>query len=74
MRAYFDKSMEQWFPLDPIIVGECSHCEEDLVKGQEVIKSEGEYFCDLECFKNYLLDTSDWHYTSMEGRDDYNDW
>ncbi|OMI07678.1 hypothetical protein BVL54_19835 [Bacillus paralicheniformis] len=40
---------------EPKVIARCCSCSEALVEGQEVITwVEEDFFCDIDCFKNYM--------------------
>ncbi|WP_339171503.1 hypothetical protein [Anoxybacillus sp. FSL W8-1294] len=42
------------------MIGECAHCHAGIFKGYEVIRYEGELFCDTHCLGEYLLEVVDY--------------
>lgn len=40
---------------EPQVIKHCESCGEELYEGHEAITwAEDEFFCDIECFKNYM--------------------
>lgn len=62
MSGYFDVNMGQWYPTEPVEVGECAYCGAELYEGDEVVVCDGEHFCDTACLQEYLISTVDYNY------------
>ena len=40
-------------------VAECDNCHRELYKGNEVIRYEGDLFCDTSCLGEFLIQNAD---------------
>ncbi|QBX91047.1 hypothetical protein PHGAL3_0008 [Phage Altai3] len=47
-------------PQDAPVVGECMQCKGEIYKDNEVIRYEGDLFCDTVCLSEFLLEIADY--------------
>lgn len=47
-------------PQSAPVVGECGNCRGEIYKDNEVIRYEGDLFCDTVCLSEFLLEMADY--------------
>lgn len=60
MSGYFDVKMGQWYPNEPVELGNCACCDAELYAGDEVLEFEGEHFCDMGCLTEHWAEIMDY--------------
>lgn len=49
-----DRFREPDYRDEPKVICDCEDCGTEIYKGQDVVKHDGMYFCDIDCVINWL--------------------
>lgn len=56
---------------DEVIVCQCNSCDADIYAGQEVVKYDGEYYCDKDCMLEMIDYSEEYAEADEPDYDDY---